>query len=80
KTHFRDVVLPPGSRDLRNSDLTGVTERTPKVNRQVRPTAPSVKKTNADYGGQTWKQRYRPRHRPLILKYFQTRRTATSPK
>ncbi|GAB4141746.1 MAG: hypothetical protein Tsb009_11630 [Planctomycetaceae bacterium] len=67
---FRDVVLPPGFLDEKKDEIVGVTGRRPNTQKFK----PSVGNPDNFEGavseGETYRQRYRPRHRELIKRYF----------
>lgn len=72
KTAFRDIVLPPGFADQKQTQLDRVVGKTPKVEK-VRPSVVGNGNEKIDSSNwQTWKRKYPPRYRALLRKYFQS--------
>ncbi len=69
-TKFKETILPPGSEDLPQDQVIGVTVATPDDEAASSAPRSAARGTSAATGDETWRRTIRPRHRSVVRGYF----------
>lgn len=69
-TKFKETVLPEGHADKLRQDVIGVTGTAPEVTPEGTTERPAARDAKSATGSETWNRNVRPRHRPVLKKYF----------
>lgn len=67
---FKETVLPPGQTDKPRDETTGVSASAPTVDPAATAPRNAARGDAVTSGDETWNRNVRPRHRPVLKKYF----------
>lgn len=69
-TKFKEQILPEGQADKLRQDVIGVTGTAPEVTPEGAAPRTAARDAKSATGNETWNRNVRPRHRPVLKKYF----------
>ncbi len=69
-TKFKEQILPEGRADKLRQDVIGVTGTAPEVVPEGAAPRTAARAATVTSGSETWSRNVRPRHRPVLKKYF----------
>lgn len=69
-TKFKESILPEGRPDKLRDEVIGVTATSPDVEPGTNAPRNQARQSTVETGSETWNRAVRPRHRPVLKKYF----------
>ncbi len=77
-TKFKETILPPGSEDLPQDQVIGLTVAAPDDETASSAPRTAARGTSAATGDETWRRKLRPRHRSVVRGYFDSAKAGES--
>lgn len=77
-TRFKETILPPGSEDLPQDQVIGLTVAVPDDEAASSAPRSAARGASAATGDETWRRKIRPRHRAIVRGYFDSAKSDES--